>query len=239
MSQSKEALVLFSGGKDSFLTTCLMIEDGMCVNMVTFENGAGLASHNASNGAERIIRRYGEERARFLGVYSTSGIWRELLLPFLNLKPSETLAQFGELSASQLNCLTCRSAMYVVTIMIANEKGIGIVGDGARTSQGFVIEYPCMISRFQNLFSERTIKLVFPVLELESDWRLKNLMMSRGFVPKTIEPQCLLGAPLPDGNHPDEGIQQAVAKYYDRVVLPRIRAIIDDKQFTLFEGEYV
>ncbi len=43
----KEVLTLFSGGKDSFLATCLLIEEGFKVYMVTFENGAGVASHNA------------------------------------------------------------------------------------------------------------------------------------------------------------------------------------------------
>jgi len=188
MSGKKEVIVLFSGGKDSFLTSCLLAEQGFKSWLVTFENGTGLAGDNAKHGAQRIIDRYGKERVEYLGLYSTVGIWREFLLPFLNMKPSEVLSEYGELTTSQFNCLTCRSAMYVVTIMIARDRGISYVADGARSVQGFVIELPCMAQKFGDFFREYSIDLMFPVLSLESDWRLKNLLLLRGFVPKVIEP---------------------------------------------------
>lgn len=234
MFAKKEVLVLFSGGKDSFLTTCLLIEQGFKVLMVTFENGAGLEGSNANHGAQRIIEKYGEERVEYLGLYFTAGIWREFLLPFLNMKPSEILSEYGELTSSQFNCLTCRSAMYAATIMIAKEHDVVYVADGARSVQGFVIELPCMAQRFREFFEEFSIDLMFPVLSLESDWRLKNLLLSRGFIPKTLEPQCLLGAPIFD--IPDCEIQEAVVKYFDKVVAPKAREILADGQFIIKKG---
>ncbi len=53
------------------------------------------------------------------------------------MKPSEIIAEFGELTVSQFNCLTCRSAMYLWTIIKAKEMGISCVADGARIVQGF------------------------------------------------------------------------------------------------------
>ena len=231
MEEKEKIIMLFSGGKDSFLATCLLIEAGFNVHMVCFETFAGLAGDNARYGAMRIISRYGEDCANFLGVYPNVGFWREFILPFLNMKPSEILEQYGELTVSQFNCLTCRSAMYVWTIIKAKEMSIQKVADGARKSQGFVIELPCMLEQFQNFFKGFGLELLFPVSNLDNDWHLKNLLLTKGFVPKVIEPQCLIGAPLPSGGELEEVIQRAVVTYFNDVIVPRARNIINDSDF--------
>lgn len=229
MEHSKDVLLLFSGGKDSFLSACNLIEEGYKVHMVTFENGTGLGSENVEHGAQRIIEHYGEDKAVFLGAHCTAGIWREFFLPYLNMKPSEVLKEYGELTVSQFNCLTCRSAMYVWSIIKARETGIGYIADGARKDQGFVIELPCMIEKFRSFMSEFSIELLLPVWDLNSNWKQKNLLLRRGFIPKTLESQCLLGAPLPGDKEPEEEIQEAVGKYFDKIVLPRARDVISSE----------
>lgn len=49
-----EAFILFSGGKDSFLSTLIMLDKGYKVNLVTFDNGCELKSKNVLIGAKRI-----------------------------------------------------------------------------------------------------------------------------------------------------------------------------------------
>ncbi len=225
----EEVLLLFSGGKDSFLSACLLIEDGFKVNMVTFKNGAGLGCSNAKHGAERIIKRYGEDKAKFLGIRNIVGIWREFFLPYFNMKPSEIIQEYGELTISQSNCLTCRSAMYTWSVIKAKKCKIKYIADGARRDQGFVIELPIMIEKFKQFLSEYSIKLLLPVYELDSDWKRKNLLLQRGFVPKTLEPQCIIGVPLSGGKAPDEKIQQAVESFFEKIVLPRAREIIKNQ----------
>jgi len=226
MNTRKEAILLFSGGRDSFLAGCYLMEEGFKIYMVTFENGVGLSAHNAEHGAKRIIKRYGKDKAEFLGVHSVAGIWREFFLPYFNLKPSEILKEFGELTISQFHCLTCRSAMYIWSIIKVKQMGIKYIADGARKDQGFVIELPNMIEKFRNFFAEYGIELLLPVWDLASDWERKNFLLLRGFVPKTLEPQCLIGVSLPGGKIPDEEIQKAVGNYFDKIVLPRARKII-------------
>lgn len=239
-SDNKEALVLFSGGRDSFLATCYLIEDGFNIYLVTFENGIGLGSNNADHGAQRIINRYGKDKAKFLGVHNVAGIWREFFLPYFNMTPSEISREFGELTISQFHCLTCRSAMYVWSIIKAKQMGIQYVADGARQDQGFVIEIKSMIEKFQHFFSEFSIQMLLPVWELDSDWERKNLLLMRGFIPKTLEPQCLIGVPLHHDRAFDEEIQAAVEKYFEKVVLPRARRIITTKPNILFDdGEFI
>ena len=153
MNTKKEALLLFSGGKDSFLSGCYLIEEGFKIHMVTFENGAGLKASNAEHGAERIIKQYGEDKAEFLSVHCTAGIWRNFFLPYFNMKSSEVIKEYGELTVSQFNCLTCRSSMYVWSIIKAKQMGIKYIADGARKDQGFVIELPGMIEKFKILIN--------------------------------------------------------------------------------------
>lgn len=77
---------------------------------------------------------------------------------------------------------------------------------------------------------------MLPVWDLKSDWERKNLLLLRGFVPKTLEPQCLIGVPLPGGKAPDEEIQKAVVNYFDKVVLPRARKIIATQSKATLKG---
>lgn len=234
--KKKEAILLFSGGRDSLLAGCRLIEDGFKVHMITFANGADMGSRNAAHGAQRIIKRYGKDKADFLGVYCVAGIWREFFLPYFNMKPSDISREFGELTISQFHCLTCRSAMYVLAAIKASQMGIGYIADGARQNQGFAIELPGMIKRFRDFFAEFSIEMLLPVWDLDSDWERKNLLLLRGFVPKTLEPQCLIGVPLPDGKAPDEEIQRAVKNYFDKIVLPRARRIIIARPKIIPEG---
>lgn len=204
--------------------------------MVTFENGAGLQTYNARYAANRIIKRFSKENADFLGVKNIAGIWRNFFLPYFNLKPSEVLKEYGELTVSQFNCLTCRSAMYIWTIIKARQMGANYVADGARKVQGFAIELPNMIERFKSLFCEYSLELLLPVYELNSDWDRKNLLLLRGFVPKTLEPQCLVGVPLKGETAPDESVQKAVEKFFDKVVLPRLRIMIQTQSSAILNG---
>ncbi len=40
------------------------------------------------------------------------------------------------------------------------------------------------------------IDIKYPLENLKDDWDLKNELLMRGIIPKTIEPQCLLGCTL-------------------------------------------
>ena len=115
--------------------------------------------------------------------------------------------------------------------------GIRYIADGARKGQGFVIELPNMIEKFRDFFSEFSIEMLLPVWDLDSNWEMKNLLLLRGFVPKTLEPQCLIGVSLPGEKTPDTEIQKAVENYFDKVVLPRARKLIATQSKAILKGE--
>ncbi|MCK4598701.1 hypothetical protein KAU37_02560 [Candidatus Bipolaricaulota bacterium] len=228
MTDRKECLVLFSGGRDSWLVASFLIEQGYRVLLTYFENGAGVGSKNILHCIERLKTAYGD-CVESLGTISIAGIWREFFLPYVNMTPSEVLKSWGELPVSQFHCLTCRSAMYVWSIIKSRRSEIHCVAEGARRSQSWPIMQPRMIERFRKFFQEYSLELLLPVYDLESDWTRKNLLLMRGFIPKTLEPQCLIGVPLPDDKAPPESVLCAVENFFDTCILPRAKKLIAEQ----------
>lgn len=233
----EEALVLFSGGKDSFLSTILALEEGYKVDLVVYDNKMSLKYNNALVGAKRIQKKYGIDKVNIVGIKKTDAIWRELICDFYNLDTEFIYNQFGKVTISQYNCLSCRLAMYILSIIICKQNNIRYVIDGARKSQLFAIEQPKFINKFQKLFREYNITIKYPLLNEENDFTIKNQILARGFVPKMNEAQCLLGMPI--HKEINEDIIESLIKVFDKNLYPKINDILNRYKDTKFEGEYV
>jgi hypothetical protein len=223
----KKCLLLFSGGRDSFLAACVLIEHGYKVHLVTFDNGATLRSSNVKLSVDRLKGAYGD-RVDFLGIKSIVGIWREFFLPYMNMKPSEIIQEWGELPISQLNCLTCRSAMYIWAVIKCKQAGIPYIAEGVREDDAFAVQQRGILERFRRLLNQYSIELLLPVYNVKSDWERKNKLLMRNFVPKTLEPQCLVGVPLPPEGLPQE-VYLAAEVFFDKYILPRAQRIIEEQ----------
>jgi hypothetical protein len=224
----KEAVLLFSGGRDSFLSAIKLVEGGFKVHLVNFKNGWVYGGDNAKIEAERLIKKYGKDKIAYLGSKNVSIFFREFFLPYFNMTPSEIKKEYGEIPISQFNCLACRASMYIWSIIKAKQMGIKFIAEGARRNQGFVIQLPIMIEEFKKLLSTYNLELLLPVYELKSDWERKSLLLFREFVPKTFEPQCLLGVPLPDNKEPSREIQVAVKNFFNKSILGKSNRIINE-----------
>lgn len=229
----EKVLLLLSGGRDSFLAACRLIESGYHVAMVTYDNGCSIQSNRAQDVAERIISVYGEERASYLGVHSIIGYNHEFYPEFYNLKPSEIAKRYGEITCSQFNCLVCRTSMYMCSINICRQQGIHIIAEGARKVQGFVIELDEMIERYKDLLKKFEIELKLPVYELDSENKRKHELLKRGFLPKTYEAQCVLGVPLK--NSVDTSVIQGVLNFYDKEIAVKALEIIEEAKDITWE----
>ena len=53
----KKFLVLFSGGKDSMLSTIFLIEQGFETILVHYDNALELGSKNVKNGYYRLVKK--------------------------------------------------------------------------------------------------------------------------------------------------------------------------------------
>ena len=168
----------------------------------------------------------------------TAAIWREFAYLFYNKTISEILKQYGNTTISQLNCLSCRLAMYVMTIILSKKMDIQLVVDGARKSQLFAIEQDALLEKFQKFFDKYNLKIDFPLKDLQDDFELKNQLLIRNFVPKTLEPQCLLGMPLSSKEMTQE-IIDATTNVFEELLLPKAYELIDKYKNIDILGEYL
>lgn len=232
-----KVLVLFSGGKDSLLSTLLLIEKGFKVFLVTYENGCGLNSKSAITMAKRLVKKYGDTKVEIIGIKNISPIWRDFLRMYYNLLPSKIIKEYGEVPISQFNCLSCRLSMYIVSIIICQRLGISNVADGARKDQLFAIEQEPFLDKFTELFKEYNLNILFPVKELNDDFELKNQILIRGFVPKTYEPQCLIGMPI-TSNDINSNIIKSVSNVYEKLLKEKAYNLIEHYKNVDITGEY-
>lgn len=230
----KKALVLYSGGKDSMLSAILLIEQGYEVFLIHYGNSFELGSKNVKNGYERLVKKYGKDKIKYLGVKRIDAIFRTFIKDFYNFKVNKILKEYGKISFSQFNCLACRLSMYVATIILCKRLNISYVADGARKSQLFAIEQDEMLNLFKNLFKENRIDLLLPVKNLEDDFEEKNEFLIRGIIPKVSESQCLIGMPL---NVNDKEILKASIKVYEKLLYPKVKDLIERYKNVEF-GEY-
>lgn len=234
----KETLILFSGGKDSFLSTLIMLDKGYKVNLVTFDNGQELKSKNVLIGAKRIQKKYGSDKVEIIGIKKTDAIFRDLICSFYNYDIEYIKKQFGKITISQFNCLACRLAMYILAIIICIQKKINLVVDGARESQLFAIEQEKMIEQFKKLFKEFNIEIIFPLLYETDDYSIKNQILAHGFVPKMNEGQCLLGMPILNNSMNNE-ILEGCLNVYHKELYPKIHNILENYKNIDFEENYL
>ena len=234
----KKALVLFSGGKDSMLSSILLIEQGFQVYLVHYDNSFELGNKNVKNGFKRLQEKYGSDKVKYLGVKKIDGIFREFIKDFYNFKTNEISKKYGEITISQFNCLACRLSMYIETIIICNSLGISYVADGARKSQLFAIEQDKMLALFSELFKKYNINLLLPVKDLKDDFQEKNEFLVRGFIPKVSESQCLIGILLKNNNIDDELVSSCI-NVYNKLLLPKIDLIIERYKNNNFEDKYI
>lgn len=219
--EQKEVILMLSGGRDSFLSGCRLLEKQYKIKMVTYDNGCSVGASNAKEVAERIIKKYGSDCAEFLGVYKISGIVREFFFPYFNMKPEEQKLRYAGMTPSQFHCLICRTAMYIHTIWLAQREQAMFIAEGSRKDQQFVIELPGMAQeRYPELVKRAGLELLLPVYELNDDWERDNELLRRGYQCKTLEPKCLIGVPIQDSV--DQSVIDGVHAYYDKEILPRI-----------------
>ncbi len=234
----KDVLILFSGGKDSFLSTLIMLNKGYRVNLVTFDNGQELKSKNVLIGAKKIKNKFGEDKVNIIGIKKTDAIFRELICSFYNYDTNYINQKFGNITISQFNCLACRLSMYILSIIICKKENVKLVVDGARKSQLFAIEQETMINEFKKLFENFNLEIIFPVLNETYDYSIKNQILANGFVPKMNECQCLLGMPILNGSMNDD-ILEGCLNVYMKELYPKIERIIETYKNIDFKEKYL
>lgn len=85
-----------------------------------------------------------------------------------------------------------------------------------------MLEQPAMIKKFKELGKELGVEFLFPVLEINDEDEIKELLAA-GFSAKSWEAKCLLGRKAKDKTEEDE---EVILNYYDEVLKPKILAYV-------------
>lgn len=220
-----KVLQLFSGGRDSFLSACRLLDNSNTeVVLVTYTNGCCVGNGNVECEADRLIHQYGE-RVSFHGIHNVVGIWRSFFLPIMNMKQTDILDKYGNVTFSQINCTTCHMAMYVYSIALCKKLEMSCISDGARTSQLFAVEQQAFLDKIREMLGKFGIELLTPALNISCNWIRKNELLMRGFFPKMMEQQCLIGVPL-DGPL-QQCVIEGIIQFYEKDIYPRIPDLVD------------
>ena len=98
-----------------------------------------------------------------------------------------------------------------------------------------------MLNKFEKLFSENGININYPLENETDDWRLKNELLLRGIVPKTLEPQCLLGVPTPSNEKEglSKNVLMATTNVYEKYLKQKAKEIIDRYKDLKLNGDFI
>lgn len=214
--ENKKALLMMSGGRDSFLAACRLVEDDYQVYMVTYDNGRMSQTENVLDLMNRIEYRFGEERIKVVGIHTIASNIRPLMQMVLYNETINICEKYPHLLLSQLNCLVCHTVMYFHSIAYCKQHDIHTIAEGLREEQKFFVELPEMKERYEALCEKYGIKLELPVYDLKSDLERKDELAEWGFHPKTYEPQCWIGCPILADLTKEQ--RSDLAKYYDNEI---------------------
>jgi 7-cyano-7-deazaguanine synthase in queuosine biosynthesis len=243
MNNGKKALLMLSGGRDSFLSACKLLQEGYQVLLVTYNNGHISQIGNVKIVADRLKQIWGSERIRHVGIHTIAQDIRPLLYKTLYYEPLELCQEYPNILISQVNCLACHTTMYFHSIAYCIAHEIETIAEGAREEQDFFIELPEMKERYEKLCQKYNKELRLPVYDLKSDMQRKNELARWGMSPKSYESQCWLGCPMLQKLTDEQ--RTCLMNYYVQEIEPKadetIQLLIDYKRAWpdgVFENDY-
>lgn len=174
--------VLFSGGLDSSLAVCKMIENGYNVELLHFNQGT-LISNNL------VTIRYNELKNIYSecinGIYYgyVSGLFRRIALVSLE----EDIRKYNV----SLICVGCKLAMHVQSIIYCKKNKIEFMADGStERQQRYGEQREVALAFIKDLYNEYGIEYKNPVYNLNKK-EIKYGLFDRGITIQPLEDTCL------------------------------------------------
>lgn len=160
MNKNK-AIVLFSGGTDSTLTSALLTKDFDEIHLITYNRFGFHAAENTETQANMLKEKYGQDKFvhRLINV---DDLFKHVSYEnyLYNIK------KFGFFNLS--TCGLCKLSMHIKTIDYALENGIKTVADGANKAMSmFPSQMEPVIQEMKKLYQGFGIDYINPVFEME------------------------------------------------------------------------
>ena len=199
MESSSTYLVMFSGGKDSFLTACRLLNKGNKVKLLSFNGGGVIGEQNLLHGVNRLLKKYGEDNVEYVGIYPTISIIQRINRTWVYATQKELGEKYPSATNCQFQCLHCQTAMWIAAIAYCQAKEIKHIACGYRSNDVFCTGITEYMDEIKKIASQFDIDIVTPVSDIKDDLDRDFEMSSYGFAPQVLEPKCVLGNPAKDG----------------------------------------
>lgn len=215
-----DRILLFSGGRDSFLTACHLVELGDTVYILTCDPGCVTGLDNVPHSVKRLQEKYGVDKIKDADALSTvwikntfNSIWKRQPISKLNeICPDVTL--------NQAQCFLCQTAMWLKAIAYSKVKSITSIACGYRSSDLFCTGSDAYSDFIIHLCKDFNRTTYYPIWDMDfckNNMNIRNQeLIRRGFCPTMLEPKCIDG--LPTIKKIDESVvKQLVAWFKDSV----------------------
>lgn len=219
MNSMNNVLLMFSGGKDSFLTACKLVEDGYNVKLIMFNSGCIAGEENALVTAQRLVDRY-KEHVEVIGIRTSMSTrtridkyWKEMSINELN-------KYYPAVTGIQAQCFFCQTSMWIEAIGYCVAKDIKYIACGYKNSDNFCTGSEDYLDMLANICANYNIEIKTPLWTFEDIKYGVNIrdeeIAERRFVPSVLEPQCAIGLPAKQRISGDEMTQ--LTRYFDEYI---------------------
>lgn len=177
-----KCVVLFSGGLDSSVAACAMIERGYDIDLLHINTGALISNHLPYIRKEEIEKAYPMCKIS-LQEMASFGYFRKLALTTLE----DDILKYKV----SMICIGCKLAMHVCTIRYCVNNGIKIAVDGScKRQERYAEQRELTINAVKKLYSTYGIEYSNPIYMYDKT-AIKYGLFDRGITLQPLEDTCL------------------------------------------------
>ena len=178
----KRCAVLFSGGLDSSLVVCKMIENGYNVELLHFNQGT-LISNNLTSIRYCELKRVYNDGVQNLNHVHIEGLFRRIALVSLE----QDIKKYGV----SLVCLGCKLSMHIQSIIYCTKNRINTLADGSTKKQSkYGEQREVSLGFIKDVYGEYGISYINPIFNLEKK-DIKYSLFDRGITIQPMEDTCM------------------------------------------------
>ena len=184
-SKKEEAVLLFSGGRDSSLAAVRLIEMGYEIHLLTFDNGAieGIARSNLrlSEFNEKIKKKIVTRK-----IINCKELFKKIAL----LDIEKDIESFK----TNLVCMGCKMAMHTISLNYCLKNDIKVIADGYTYYQReWPEQMPKAIEEIRKFHSKYGIQYINPVYDIKSKENAKEKLALHKLSVDSLEGKCIFG----------------------------------------------
>lgn len=182
---SKKVGVLFSGGRDSSLTSCLLALRDYKIHLITCYNGATVNTEISNYRHNELLKVFPDNIVERITI-PVYALFRELALANIE-------SDFQRYKTSHI-CMGCKLAMYTEGLLYCLENDIRLIAGGcAKYQNHYPEQLEEVIMVIQAFLNEYGVQFINPVFDYETEDDVKYKLFRFGLSTKSLEGSCLFG----------------------------------------------